>query len=241
MANIHLQSGASYIYREQNARYIPIKFSVRNRDLGGTVAESQQRIEDNVKLPENYHTVWSGEFGALKEAERRLAVIVPVALLLIFGLLYAQFNTMRDCLLALAGIPFAVCGSVLALMISGENFGVSAAVGFVSLFGVTVMDGILVMTYFNEMVSAGSPPGDALIRAAELRMRPVLMTSMSACIGLLPAAVSTGIGSQVQRPLAIAVVGGMLLVPFLSLLVLPVLRSLVVTRSAGMSTNTNEP
>jgi heavy metal efflux system protein len=242
VATITLKSGASYIYREQNARYIPLKFSVRNRDLGGTVAEAQERVDEKVQLPEGYHVVWSGEFGALQAAEKRLAIIVPVSLLLIFGLLYAQFNNLRDCLLALAGIPFAVCGSFIALMVSGENFGVSAAVGFVSLFGVNVMDGILVMTYFNELVRGGYKPADALKHAAELRMRPVLMTSMSACIGLLPAALSTGIGSQVQRPLAIAVVGGMLLEPFLSLLILPVLRSYVVLRiPSRASQNPTDP
>lgn len=240
VANISLKSGASYIYREQNARYIPLSFSVRNRDLGSTVAEAQERVNDSVQLPEGYRTEWSGEFGALQEAERRLAVIVPVSLLLIFGILYAHFNSLRDCLLALVGIPFALCGSILALMVSGQNFGVSAAVGFVSLFGVTVMDGILVMTYYNELRKRDHPPAEALVHAAQLRMRPALMTAMSACIGLLPAALSTGIGSQVQRPLAISVVGGMLFEPFLDLLVMPVLRSFVLTRHAPVPASSND-
>jgi cobalt-zinc-cadmium resistance protein CzcA len=228
LATISLQSGASYIYREGNARYIPLKFSVRGRDLGSTVAEAQERIENTVTLPEGYRIEWSGEFGALKDAQARLAVIVPLSLLLILVLLYSLFNNLRDSLLALAGIPFAVCGGVFALIVTGQNFSISAAVGFVSLFGVTVMEGILMATYHNNLMSDGMDSIPAMIRAAELRMRPALMTSLSACIGLLPAAISTGIGSQVQRPLATVVVGGMLLVPVLSLLVVPVLRTLFI-------------
>ncbi len=237
LGTITLQSGASYIYREANARYIPLKFSVRGRDLGSTVAEAQERIEENVKLPEGYRIEWSGEFGALRDAQRRLAFIVPLSLLLILVLLYSLFNNLKDSLLALGGIPFAVCGGVLALIVTGQNFSISAAVGFVSLFGVTVMEGILMATYHNHLMRDGMEPVPAMIRAAQLRMRPALMTTLSACIGLLPAAISTGIGSQVQRPLATVVVGGMLLVPVLSLLVVPVLRSLVITKpgaAAGM-------
>jgi heavy metal efflux system protein len=228
LATISLQSGASYIYREGNARYIPLKFSVRGRDLGSTVAEAQELIENTVKLPEGYHIEWSGEFGALKDAQARLALIVPLSLLLILVILYSLFNNLRDTLLALGGIPFAVCGGVFALILSGQNFSISAAVGFVSLFGVTVMEGILMATYHNNLMRDGMDVIPAAIRAAELRMRPALMTSLSACIGLLPAALSTGIGSQVQRPLATVVVGGMLLVPILTLLVVPVLRTLVI-------------
>lgn len=228
LGSISLQSGASYIYREGNARYIPLKFSVRGRDLGSTVADAQDLIEENVKLPEGYRIEWSGEFGALKEAQARLAVIVPLSLLLILVLLYSLFNSLRDSLLALAGIPFAVCGGVFALVLTGQNFSISAAVGFVSLFGVTVMDGILMVTYYNHLVRGGMLGMQAMMRAAELRMRPALMTSLSACIGLFPAAISTGIGSQVQRPLATVVVGGMLLVPLLSLLILPVIRTFFI-------------
>jgi cobalt-zinc-cadmium resistance protein CzcA len=144
---------------------------------------------------------------------------------LILGLLYSMFNSLRDCLLALAGIPFAVAGGVLALYVSGLNFSVSAAIGFVSLFGVSVMDGILMITYYNhERRLRGGTPTDAMFRAASSRMRPLLMTALSACIGLLPAAISTGIGSQVQRPLATVIVGGMLVGPFMLLVAVPALR-----------------
>lgn len=225
LATISLDTGAAWIYHESVQRFIPVKFSVRGRDLGSTVAEAQQRITNNVKLPSGYRLVWAGEFGDLQEAKKRLEIIVPVSLVLILGLLYAQFNSVRDSLLALAGIPFAVAGGVLALYISQLNFSVSAAIGFVSLFGVSVMDGILMITYYNhERQLRGGTPTEAMFRAASTRMRPLLMTALSACIGLLPAAISTGIGSQVQRPLATVIVGGMLVGPFMLLIAVPALR-----------------
>jgi len=241
LASISLQTGASYIYRENYARYLPIKFSVRGRDLGGTVGEAEAKIAQTVPLPEGYRIEWSGEFGALKEAQRRLAVIIPLSLLLILVLLYSMFNSLRDSFLALAGIPFAVSGGFLALYLTGEHFSVSASVGFVSLFGVAVMDGILMLTYYNQLAQAGYAREEAMIRAAQVRMRPSLMTDLSACIGLLPAAVSTGIGSQVQRPLATVVVGGMFLAPMLTLLVVPVLRVIFLPKGdAGQAVGHNE-
>jgi heavy metal efflux system protein len=230
LATLTTRSGASYIYRENNARYLPVKFSVRGRDLGGTVAEAQQKVAAHVQLPSGYSTDWSGEFGELKEAQRRLAVIVPLSLLLILMLLYSMFNSLRYSLLALLGIPFAVSGGLLALYVTGLNFSISAAVGFISLFGVSVMDGILMLTYYNELHHAGMTREDAVMRAAEVRMRPRLMTALSACIGLLPAALSRGIGSQVQRPLAMVIVGGMLLVPLLISWLFPVLLGLLLPR-----------
>jgi len=225
LATITLDTGAAWIYHESVQRFIPVKFSVRGRDLGSTVGEAQQRIARNVKLPPGYRLVWAGEFGDLQEAKKRLEIIVPISLVLIVGLLYAQFNSLRDSLLALAGIPFAVAGGVLALAVSGLNFSVSAAIGFVSLFGVSVMDGILMITYYNqERQLRGGMPTDAMFRAASSRMRPLLMTALSACIGLFPAAISTGIGSQVQRPLATVIVGGMLVGPVMLLLAVPALR-----------------
>jgi cobalt-zinc-cadmium resistance protein CzcA len=225
LATITLDTGAAWIYHESVQRFIPVKFSVRGRDLGSTVEEAQQRIEKNVKLPPGYHLVWAGEFGDLQEAKKRLEIIVPISLVLIIGLLYAQFNSLRDSLLALAGIPFAVAGGVLALYVSGLNFSISAAIGFVSLFGVSVMDGILMITYYNhERQLRGGTPTNAMFRAASSRMRPLLMTALSACIGLFPAAISTGIGSQVQRPLATVIVGGMLVGPFMLLVAVPALR-----------------
>jgi heavy metal efflux system protein len=233
VSTITLQSGASYIYRENYARYLPIKFSVRGRDLGGTVAEAQERVGQHVPLPSGYHPEWTGEFGELKEAQRRLAVIVPLSLLLIIILLYSMFNSLRDSLMALTGIPFAASGGILALYLTGLNFSISAAVGFISLFGVSVMDGILLLTYYRQLRYAGRGHDDAILYAAEVRMRPRFMTALSACIGLLPAATSTAIGSQVQRPLAMVVVGGMLLVPILISWVLPVILSVLLPADAA--------
>jgi cobalt-zinc-cadmium resistance protein CzcA len=232
LATISLDSGASYIYHEATQRYIPIKFSVRGRDLGSTVAEAQARIAKNLHLPNGYRIMWAGEFQDLQTAKLRLAVFVPMSLALIMILLYSLFSSVRDSLLALAGIPFAIAGGVLALIVTGLPFSVSAAIGFISLFGVSVMNGILVLTYFNELKTQGMGPFDAMERAAEKRMRPMLMTALSACIGLLPAAVSTGIGSQVQRPLATVVVGGMLVGPIMLLIVVPALQLVFLRNSA---------
>ena len=233
LANITLDTGASFIYREARERYIPVKFSVRGRDLGGTVEEAQQRVAKNVKLPTGYRIAWAGEFESLQLAKARLAVIVPISLTLILVLLYGLFNSLRDSLLALAGIPFAVGGGVLALYFTGLDFSISAAVGFVSLFGVSVMNGILIITYYNQVRATGMGTLDAMFHAATQRMRPMLMTALSACIGLLPAAVSTGIGSQVQRPLATVVVGGMLIGPIILLVVVPALQTLFLGSEQG--------
>jgi cobalt-zinc-cadmium resistance protein CzcA len=230
LATITLDTGAAWIYHESAQRFIPVKFSVRGRDLGSTVEDAQQRIAKNVRLPPGYRLLWAGEFGDLQDAKKRLEIIVPISLVLIIGLLYTLFNNLRDCFLTLAGIPFAVAGGVLALYISGLNFSISAAIGFVSLFGVSVMDGILMITFYNQERSQGLAPVDAMYRAASTRMRPLLMTALSACIGLLPAAISTGIGSQVQRPLATVIVGGMLLGPVMLLLVVPALRMIFLGR-----------
>jgi heavy metal efflux system protein len=241
LADISLDTGASYIYHESRERYIPIKFSVRGRDLGGTVAEAQERIAKNIKLPVGYRIIWAGEFEDLQKAKERLEVIVPISLLLIMVLLYGLFNSLRDSLLALAGIPFAVGGGVLALYISGLDLSISSAIGFVSLMGVSVMDGILMITYYNQVRRTGLGTVDAMYHAATQRMRPMLMTALSACIGLLPAAISTGIGSQVQRPLATVVVGGMLVGPIMLLVVVPALRMMFLDREYGSHASPQAP
>ncbi|WFU78123.1 efflux RND transporter permease subunit [Bradyrhizobium sp. CIAT3101] len=230
LADITLDTGALFIYRERSQRYIPIKFSVRGRDLGGTVAEAQARVADKVQLPPGYRIIWSGEFDNLEAAKARLMVVVPVTLLLIFVLLYSLFNSVRDSLLALAGIPFAVGGGLIALYLAGLDFSISAAIGFISLFGVAVMDGILNITYFRELRASGMSIAEAVFHGAEQRMRPMLMTALSAGVGLFPAALSHGIGSQVQRPLATVVVGGMFIGPLLLLVVAPALRKVFLSR-----------
>jgi len=223
LATVKLVSGASFIYRENQERYIPIKFSVRGRDLGGAVLDAQRRIGEQVRLPSGYRLEWVGEFGEFEEAIQRLAVIVPLSILLIGFMLYINFGTLTDTLLAASVIPMTLVGGIFALLLTGTAFSVSAAIGFVALFGIAAMDGIIVLTYFNRMMDEGRDKATALYRTCEIQMRPVMMTCVVACVGLFPAAISTGIGSQVQKPLALVVVGGMLLAPVFILLVLPVL------------------
>jgi heavy metal efflux system protein len=241
LATITLDTGASWIYHESVQRFIPVKFSVRGRDLGGTVEEAQERIAKNVQLPSGYHLIWAGEFGDLQQAKKRLEVIVPISFILIAGALYSLFNNFKDSILALAGIPDAIVGGILALYVSGLHFSISAAIGFVSLFGVSVMDGILMITFYHQELSHGLSHIDAMYRAASTRMRPLLMTSLSACIGLFPAAISTGIGSQVQRPLATVIVGGMLVGPVMLLLAVPALRLIFLGGEHQLTIDQSQP
>jgi len=223
VASVRLTSGASFIYREGQERYIPIKFSVRGRDLGTTVLEAQKKVDEAVPIPGGYHLEWVGEFGNLEEAISRLAVVVPLAIVLICLLLFVNFGSLVDMLLAASVIPMALIGGIFALYATGTPFSVSAAIGFVALFGIAAMDGILMMTFYNSAIEGGLERTAAILRTCQVQMRPVLMTCIVACVGLLPAAVSNGIGSQVQKPLALVVVGGILLAPVLILIILPVL------------------
>jgi cobalt-zinc-cadmium resistance protein CzcA len=223
IADIKLVSGAAFIYREHQERYIPIKFSVRGRDLGGAVQEAQTRIAHDVRMPPGYRLEWVGEFGQLQEALGRLAIAIPISLALIGMLLYINFSSLRDTLLAASVMPMAAIGGVLMLYLTGTAFSVSAAIGFIALFGISVMNGIIVLAFYNRLLQAGVDRRTAISRTCHVQFRPVMMTCVAACVGLLPAALSTGIGSQVQKPLALVVVGGMLLAPALILLVLPVL------------------
>jgi cobalt-zinc-cadmium resistance protein CzcA len=232
VASVNLVSGASFIYRENQQRYIPIKFSVRGRDLGSAVLEAQQKIAHEVTIPSGYRLEWVGEFGELQEAIGRLAVAVPLSLALICLLLFLNFGSVSDMLLAASVMPMALIGGIFALFVSGTPFSVSAAIGFVALFGISAMDGIIVIAYFNRLIEGGMHRAEAILRTGEVQMRPVVMTCVAACVGLLPAAISKGIGSQVQKPLALVVVGGILLAPVLILLVLPVLIDLFSRRQA---------
>ena len=225
VASINLISGAAYIYREQQERYLPIKFSVRDRDLGSAILEAQQKVNEQVQLPPGSRLEWVGEFGNLQDAIKRLSIVVPISLVLIAALLFFNFGSMVDTMLAMSVIPMAIFGGVLGLLISGIPFSVSAAIGFIALFGIAVMDGIIILSQFNQLIDEGYDRMRAVIRTGELQLRPVLMTCVVAGIGLLPAAVSEGIGSQVQKPLAIVVVTGMMLAPIVILITLPVLIS----------------
>ena len=228
IADISLDTGATYIYHERNERYIPIKFSVRGRDLGSTVTEIQNRIGSEIKLPVGYRILYAGEFEELQKAKERMVILIPMAIVLILVLLYALFSSLAYSLLTLGAVPFTAASGMLALYLSGQTVSISAVIGFISLLGVSVMDGILILSYFKELRVAGQSAEDAIYNAYIHRMRPLLMTALSACIGLLPAALSHGIGSQVQRPLATVVVGGMLLGPVFLLLVVPAMRLMVL-------------
>jgi cobalt-zinc-cadmium resistance protein CzcA len=230
VASIKLVSGAAYIYREQQERYLPIKFSVRERDLGGAVREAQEKVAAEVKLPPGSRIEWVGEFGNLQDAIRRLSIVVPISLTLIAVLLWFNFGSMIDTLLAMSVIPMAIFGGVLGLLLSGIPFSVSAAIGFIALFGIAVMDGIIILSQYNLLIDEGLDRVRAVIRTGELQLRPVLMTCVVAGVGLLPAALSTGIGSQVQKPLAVVVVTGMMLAPLVILVTLPVLISFLSRR-----------
>lgn len=232
VANVQLLSGASFIYRERQERYVPVKFSVRGRDLGSAVLEAQRLVTEQVPLPAGYRLEWVGEFGNLQDALQRLAIVVPLSFMLICILLYVNFGSLVDVLLAASVIPMALIGGIFALYLTGTPFSVSAAIGFVALFGVAAMDGIIVLSYYNAHVTAGVDRANAILLTCKVQMRPVMMTCIVACVGLLPAAFSTGIGSQVQRPLALVVVGGMLLAPVLILIVLPVLIVIFSRRTA---------
>ena len=223
VADVRLGVGAAFIYREQQQRYVPIKFSVRGRDLGSAVLEAQRAVDAEVVLPGGYRIEWVGEFGNLQEAAARLGVAVPLSLALIILLLYLNFGSLRDALLAASVIPMALLGGIFSLLITRTPFSVSAAIGFVALFGIAAMDGILILSYYHLSLESGLSRASAMLQTCRTQLRPVMMTCIVACVGLLPAAFSSGIGSQVQRPLALVVVGGMLLAPALILLVLPVL------------------
>ncbi|APG13613.1 cobalt-zinc-cadmium resistance protein CzcA [Bradyrhizobium elkanii] len=231
VATISLVSGAAYIYREQQERYLPIKFSVRERDLGSAIREAQQKVAEQVQLPPGAHMDWVGEFGNLQDAIRRLSIVVPISLTLIGVLLWFNFGSMTDTLLAMSVIPMAIFGGVLGLLITGTAFSVSAAIGFIALFGIAVMDGIIILSQFNQLIEEGMDRVSAVIRTGELQLRPVLMTCVVAGVGLLPAALSEGIGSQVQKPLAVVVVTGMMLAPVVILVTLPVLISFFSRRA----------
>jgi cobalt-zinc-cadmium resistance protein CzcA len=215
--------GASTIYREQNKRLIALKFSVRDRDLASSVADAQARTKDLFEAP--YRAVWSGEFEEMQEAEHRLMFIVPISLGMILVLLYIAFHNVLDAIMVFSNVLALSLGGVWALLLTGTNFNISAAVGFISIFGVAIMDGLLLISYFNQMRFQGLPLEEAIIQGAEKRVRPVMMTALTAIFGLLPAALSTKIGSQTQRPLAIVVVGGMISTLFLTRYLMPVLYS----------------
>lgn len=223
LCDVRVQDGASMIYREGNSRYIAIKYSVRGRDLGSTVEEAIRRVNDKVKLPQGYYLDWAGEYESQKRANQRLAVVIPVTILIIFLILYSAFHSFKWASLIMVNLAFAPVGGLLALIASGTHFSVSTGIGFLALFGVSVEIGVIMLEYINQLRAQGLPVLEAAVQGALLRLRPILMTMLVATLGLLPAALSHDIGSDSQRPFAIVIVGGLMTDLLLSVILLPTL------------------
>ncbi len=222
IATIRKITGPAFIYRDNTKRFIGVKFSVRERDLGSTIADAQKRVNANVHLPEGYSIGWTGEFENQVRATGRLAQVVPISLVLIFVLLFIMFGNIQDSLLVLANVPFALIGGIAALHLTGINFGISAGVGFIALFGICVQNGVILISEFHKNLKAKLELTDAIRHAVAARTRPVVMTALMAAIGLFPAAISHGIGSESQKPLAIVIIGGLVTATIFTLLVFPI-------------------
>jgi len=239
LAEVIEEEGPSVIFREDLKRYVPVKFSVRGRDLGSTISEAQSRIKAAVKLPYDTHLEWDGEMNQLRETTERLLIIVPVTLLIIAFLAFSSAKNWRDTLIVLLGVPVACSGGLMALYVTGTDFSISAAMGFISILGVAVQDALLVVTYARQLREAGHSAADSALLAAERRLRPVLMSTFVAMLGLFPAAVSRGIGSETQKPLAIVVIGGALALVILPRLLQPALVSLAHRKASPISAAAN--
>ncbi len=232
LASIRLVTGASFIYREGNQRYVPIEFSVRGRDLGGAIAEARAKVDAQVRIPSGYRAQWVGELTSLNDAIARLKVVVPISLALIALLLFLHFGSIRQMAITASVIPMALVGGIAALALTGTAFSISAAIGFIALFGISVTGGLIVVGRYNIVIATGQDATHAALDAGETQMRPVMMTCVAAAVGLLPAALSTGIGAQVQKPLAVVVVGGVTLAPIFILILVPVLLRLFARHAA---------
>lgn len=223
IATLRKVTGPAFIYRDNTKRFIGVKFSVRDRDLGSTIADAQKAVNAHVKLPAGYSIGWTGEFENQVRATGRLAQMVPVSLIGIFILLFVMFGNIKDSLLVLANVPFAIIGGILALHLTGTNFGISGGVGFIALFGICIQNGVILISEFHKNVRNGMALEEGIFEAVKVRTRPVVMTALMASIGLLPAALSTGIGSESQKPLAIVIIGGLITATVLTLLVFPII------------------
>jgi cobalt-zinc-cadmium resistance protein CzcA len=223
LCKIDVRDGGSEIYREGNQRYVAIKYSVRGRDLGGAVEEAIRKVGEQVKLPKGYHIDWAGEYESQKRSERRLAIILPITLFVIYLILYTMFRSSKWASLILANVAMAPLGGLVALLITGTHFSVSSGVGFLALFGVSVQTGVIMLEYINQLRARGHSVADAAVEGAVLRLRPIMMTMLVATLGLLPAALSHAIGSDSQRPFAIVIVGGLVAALLMSIFLLPTL------------------
>ena len=213
--------GPRQITRQNSQRFITIQSNVIDRDIGSFVEEAQKAIEENVALPPGYLVTWGGQFRLQQEANKRLAVVIPVTLIIIFILLFSSFGSLKNTLLILLNIPLALVGGIAALWISGQNLSVPSSVGFIALFGIALENGMVLVTYLNQLLKDGVPMDEASVKGAMLRLRPVLMTAVTTALGLIPLLIATGVGSEVQRPLATVVVGGLVTSTILTLLVIP--------------------
>jgi len=227
IAGIQTLTGPAFIFRDNNTRHIAVKFSIRERDLGSTIAEAQQKVNAKVKLPEGYKMTWNGEFENQTRATNTLARVVPICLLVIFLILFVTYGNVKDAFLTIMNVPFALIGGILALHITGINFSISAGIGFIALFGVCIQNGVILISVFRKNLDEKMTLHKAIREGVISRVRPVVMTALMAMIGLLPAAVSHGIGSETQKPLAIVVIGGLITATILTLLILPVIYSMV--------------
>ena len=223
VATVAIRSGSMNISRESGLRVSAIGVFIRGRDMGSVVSEMQQRVKAALTLPTGYFITWGGEFENQERAMKRLAIIVPISVLVIFLVLFDAFNSARNAALILLNVPFALIGGIVALFVTGIHLSVSAAIGFIALFGQAVLNGVVMVSYFNELRQKGSSTFDAVVEGAVLRLRTVLMTSLLAMLGLLPMALSHAIGSEVQRPLALVIIGGLISATILTLVVLPTL------------------
>ena len=223
LCKITEQDGGSEIYREENQRYVAIKYSVRGRDLGGAVEEAMRKVDAQIQLPRGYHIDWAGEYESQKRSERRLEIVLPVTIFVIYIILYTMFRSSKWALLILANVAMAPIGGLVALVLTGTHFSVSSGVGFLALFGVSVQTGVIMLEYINQLRVRGHSIEDAAVEGAVLRLRPIMMTMLVATLGLLPAATSHAIGSDSQRPFAIVIVGGLLAALMMSIFLLPTL------------------
>jgi heavy metal efflux system protein len=223
VAKIDVVEGPNQVSRENGKRRVVVQANVRGRDLGGFVADAQGRIDAEVKLPAGYWTEWGGQFENLIAARKRLALVVPAALALIFGLLFVSFGRLKNALLIFSGVPLAMTGGIFALAVRGLPVSISAAIGFIALSGVAVLNGLVMVTFIENLRQQGERIDDAVYHGSVSRLRPVLMTALVAAFGFVPMAIATGTGSEVQRPLATVVIGGILTSTALTLMVIPVL------------------
>jgi len=223
VCDVNVIDGASEIYREGNSRYVALKYSVVGRDLGSTVEEAMAKVSKQVKLPAGYHIDWAGEYESAKRSQKRLMIVVPITLLVICLILYTMFGSIKWVLLIMANVAMAPIGGLLALLLTGTHLSVSSGVGFLALFGVSVQTGVIMLEYINQLRSRGESILDSAIHGSVRRLRPIMMTMLVASLGLLPAALSRGIGSDSQRPFAIVIVGGLVAALILGVFLLPTL------------------